>query len=72
MLNFSDLVNPQFHLNIIFLRLFVGGCSKSTTLKSFISLAKKKKNYYILNSSLNDDSLENKIYEIVKKYLMRK
>tara|TARA_Y100000768_G_scaffold257517_1_gene195795 strand:- start:3678 stop:4325 length:648 start_codon:yes stop_codon:yes gene_type:complete len=40
--------------------------------KSFISLAKKKKNYYILNSSLNDDSLENKIYEIVKKYLKRK
>ena len=39
---------------------------------SFISLAKKKKNYYILNSYLNDDSLEKKIYEIVKKYLKRK
>ena len=29
--------------------------------KSFIKLDKNKKNYFILNSSLNDDSLEDKI-----------
>ena len=37
--------------------------------KSFIKLAKNRKNYYILNSSRNDNSLENKILNIVKKYL---
>ena len=37
--------------------------------KSFIKLAKNKKNYFILNSSLNDNSLENKIFNITKKYL---
>jgi len=37
--------------------------------KSFIKLAKNRKNYYILNSSRNDNSLENKIINIVKKYL---
>ena len=37
--------------------------------KSFIKLAKNKKNYFILNSSLNDDSLEDKIFNIINKYL---
>ena len=37
--------------------------------KSFIKIAKRKKNYFILESSTNDISLENKIYNIVKKYL---
>ena len=37
--------------------------------KSFIKLAKNKKNYYVLNSSLNDDSLEDKIFDIINKYL---
>jgi len=36
---------------------------------SFINIAKKKKNYFILNSSVNDDSLEKKIFSIIKKYL---
>ena len=36
---------------------------------SFIKLAKNKKNYFILNSSSNNDELENKIIKIVKKYL---
>ena len=36
---------------------------------SFIKLAKNKKNYYILNSSLNNNSLENKVFNITKKYL---
>ena len=37
--------------------------------KSFIKLAKNKKNYFVLNSSLNDNSLENKIFNIIKKHL---
>ena len=37
--------------------------------KSFIKLAKNKKNYFILDSSKNNESLENKIFEITKKYL---
>ena len=37
--------------------------------KSFIKIANKKKNYFILDSSLNDNSLEIKIFNIVKKYL---
>ena len=37
--------------------------------KSFIKLAKNKKNYFILNSSLNDDSLEDKIFNTINKYL---
>ena len=37
--------------------------------KSFIKLVKNKKNYFILNSSLNDDSLEDKIFNIINKYL---
>ena len=37
--------------------------------KSFIKLAKNKKNYFILDSSTNDNKLEEKIYNIVNKYL---
>ena len=37
--------------------------------KSFIKLSRNKKNYYILNSSANDASLENQIFEIVNKTL---
>ena len=37
--------------------------------KSFINLAKNKKNYFILDSSINDNSLEHKIFDICKKYL---
>ncbi len=37
--------------------------------KSFLNIAKNKKNYYILDSSANDNKLENKIFDIVKKYL---
>ena len=40
--------------------------------RSFIKIANKKKNYFILNSSLNDNSLEIKIFNIVKKYLQIK
>ena len=36
---------------------------------SFIKIAKNKKNYYILNSSSNDNTLEHKIFDIVNKYL---
>ena len=37
--------------------------------KSFLKLAKNKKNYYIFNSSSNDNELEKKIFEIVNNYL---
>ena len=37
--------------------------------KSFIKIAKNKKNYFVLESSLNDDTLQVKIFDIVKKYL---
>ena len=37
--------------------------------RSFINLARKKKNYYIINSSFNDSSTEKKIFNIVNKYL---
>ena len=37
--------------------------------KSFIKIAKNKKNYFILDSSSNDEILENKIFKIIKKYL---
>ena len=38
--------------------------------KSFLSIAKKKrKNYFVLNSSKNDNYLEHKIYKITSKYL---
>ena len=36
---------------------------------SFLKIAKNKKNYFILDSSKNDNKLENKIYNITKKYL---
>ena len=39
--------------------------------KSFLKLAGNKKNYFILNSSKNDNSLENKIYKITSKFLQR-
>ena len=41
----------------------------SKAQKSFIKIAKNKKNYFVLDSSLNDDSLETKIFTIIKKYL---
>ncbi len=37
--------------------------------KAFIKIAKNKKNYYVLNSSTNDNSLENEVFKITKKYL---
>ncbi len=37
--------------------------------KSFIKLAKNKKNYFVLNSSNNDSHLEKKIFDIVNRYL---
>ena len=40
--------------------------------KSFIKIAKKRKNYYILESSANDNSLENKIFNIIKRHLKLK
>ncbi len=40
--------------------------------KSFISIAKKRKNYYIFESSANDNSLENKIFNIIKRHLKLK
>jgi len=36
---------------------------------SFLKIAKNKKNYYILDSSTNDNSLEKKIFKIVRKRL---
>ena len=37
--------------------------------KSFLKIAKNKKNYFILESSSNNDILEKNIFNIVKKYL---
>ena len=37
--------------------------------KSFIKIAKNKKNYFILESSSNDNTLQVKIFDIVNKYL---
>ena len=37
--------------------------------KSFLKIAKNKKNYFILESSTNDNSLEKKIFDIIKRYL---
>ena len=37
--------------------------------KSFLRISKGKKNYYVLESSNNDDSLEKKIFKIVSKHL---
>ncbi len=36
---------------------------------AFIKIAKNKKNYYVLDSSNNDNSLEVKIFDITKKHL---
>ena len=41
----------------------------SKAQNSFIKIAKKKKNYFILDSSSNDTSVEKNIYKIVNKYL---
>ena len=41
----------------------------SNVQKSFIKIAKGKKNYFILDSSKNDNSLEKKILSITLKYL---
>ncbi len=40
--------------------------------KSFLKIAKKKKNYFVLNSSSNDSSLEKSIFNIVDGYLKLK
>ena len=37
--------------------------------RSFLQLARNKKNYFILNSSSNNSDLEKKIFKIVCKYL---
>jgi len=37
--------------------------------KSFLKIARNKKNYFVLNSSLNNNDLEKKIFKIVSKYL---
>ena len=36
---------------------------------SFLKIAKNKKNYFVLNSSLNNSDLEKKIFSIVSKFL---
>ena len=36
---------------------------------SFIKIANKKKNYFVLESSANNQTLEKKIFRIVSKYL---
>ena len=41
----------------------------SKAQKSFIRLSKNKKNYYVLDSSLNNNNLEKKIFLIVNRYL---
>ena len=40
--------------------------------KSFLKIAKNKKNYFVLDSSDNDTSLEKSIFKIVKKRLQIK
>ena len=37
--------------------------------QSFLKIARKKRNYFILDSSSNDNTLEKKIFNIVNKYL---
>ena len=37
--------------------------------KSFLKIAKNKKNYFVMDSSKNDDNLEKKIFNIVSKKL---
>ena len=41
----------------------------SKAQNSFIKIAKKKKNYFVLDSSSNDASVEKNIFKIVNKYL---
>ena len=41
----------------------------SKAQKSFIRIAKNKKNYFIFDSSCNDNTLEDKIFAIIKKRL---
>ena len=41
----------------------------SKAQKSFIKIAKNKKNYFVLDSSQNNSNLEIKIFDIVSKYL---
>ncbi len=41
----------------------------STVQKSFIKIAKGKKNYFVLDSSKDDNLLEKKIFDITSKYL---
>ena len=41
----------------------------SKAQKSFLKIAKNKKNYYVLESSNNDNGLEKKIFKIVSLYL---
>ena len=41
----------------------------SKAQKSFLKIAKNKKKYFIFNLSLNDKSVENKIFNIVKKHI---
>lgn len=36
---------------------------------SFLKIAKNKKNYFVLNSSNNDDKLEKEIFSITSKFL---
>ncbi len=37
--------------------------------KSFLKIAKNKKNYYVINSSFNNSDIEKNIFKIVSKYL---
>ena len=41
----------------------------SKAQKSFLKIAKNKKNYFVLESSSNNDDLEKKIFKIVSKFL---
>jgi dTMP kinase len=41
----------------------------SKAQNSFLKIAKNKKNYFVLNSSKNDNNLEKKIFKIVSSYL---
>ena len=41
----------------------------SKAQKSFLKIAKNKKNYYILDASSNDNILEKKVFKIVSNYL---
>ena len=41
----------------------------SNAQKSFLKIAKNKKNYFVFDSSPNDSNLEKKIFNVVKKYL---